>query len=197
MGGPADSEALAAFAEKRDPDFTNLPPGCDRERARLAPTHRRRRRGVADLMVAIEQADGFGEHYPPTTSPTSSARRASTSARHGHGPRGRGDDRLRDHHGPELASSGGFTIGLWGGVRPSHHGRGIGRDLLSRMEAGPRTSTGTGSRAPRAGSSSTRSTTPPTGATCSSGPATRSSAGSSTWSATSPSRWRHPACPRT
>jgi hypothetical protein len=27
MGGPANSEALAAFAEKRDPDFTNLPPG--------------------------------------------------------------------------------------------------------------------------------------------------------------------------
>ena len=60
---------------------------------------------------------------------------------------------------------------------------------------GPRTSTATGSRAPRAGSSSTRSTTPPTGATCSSGPATRSSAGSSTWTATWPSRWRHPACP--
>ncbi len=27
MGGPANSEALAAFAEKREPDFTNLPPG--------------------------------------------------------------------------------------------------------------------------------------------------------------------------
>jgi enoyl-CoA hydratase/carnithine racemase len=27
MGGPANSEALAAFAEGRDPDFTNLPPG--------------------------------------------------------------------------------------------------------------------------------------------------------------------------
>ena len=27
MGGPANMEALAAFAEKRTPDFTNLPPG--------------------------------------------------------------------------------------------------------------------------------------------------------------------------
>ena len=27
MGGPANSEALAAFAEGRDPDFTDLPPG--------------------------------------------------------------------------------------------------------------------------------------------------------------------------
>jgi enoyl-CoA hydratase/carnithine racemase len=27
MGGPANSEALAAFAEKREPDFTHLPPG--------------------------------------------------------------------------------------------------------------------------------------------------------------------------
>ena len=27
MGGPANAEALAAFAEGRDPDFTNLPPG--------------------------------------------------------------------------------------------------------------------------------------------------------------------------
>ena len=27
MGGPANLEALAAFAEGRDPDFTNLPPG--------------------------------------------------------------------------------------------------------------------------------------------------------------------------
>lgn len=27
MGGPANSEALAAFAEGRKPDFTNLPPG--------------------------------------------------------------------------------------------------------------------------------------------------------------------------
>ena len=27
MGGPANSEALAAFAESREPDFTNLPPG--------------------------------------------------------------------------------------------------------------------------------------------------------------------------
>ena len=27
MGGPANLEALAAFAEKREPDFTNLPPG--------------------------------------------------------------------------------------------------------------------------------------------------------------------------
>ena len=27
MGGPANSEALAAFAEGREPDFTNLPPG--------------------------------------------------------------------------------------------------------------------------------------------------------------------------
>ena len=27
MGGPANAEALAAFAEKRDPDFTKLPPG--------------------------------------------------------------------------------------------------------------------------------------------------------------------------
>ena len=27
MAGPANKEALAAFAEKRKPDFTNLPPG--------------------------------------------------------------------------------------------------------------------------------------------------------------------------
>jgi enoyl-CoA hydratase/carnithine racemase len=27
MGGPANNEALAAFAEGREPDFTNLPPG--------------------------------------------------------------------------------------------------------------------------------------------------------------------------
>jgi enoyl-CoA hydratase/carnithine racemase len=27
MGGPANAEALAAFAEKREPDFTKLPPG--------------------------------------------------------------------------------------------------------------------------------------------------------------------------
>jgi enoyl-CoA hydratase/carnithine racemase len=27
MGGPANAEALAAFAEGREPDFTNLPPG--------------------------------------------------------------------------------------------------------------------------------------------------------------------------
>ena len=27
MGGPANQEALAAFAEGRDPDFTDLPPG--------------------------------------------------------------------------------------------------------------------------------------------------------------------------
>lgn len=27
MGGPANTEALAAFAEGREPDFTNLPPG--------------------------------------------------------------------------------------------------------------------------------------------------------------------------
>ena len=27
MGGPANAEALAAFAERRDPDFTALPPG--------------------------------------------------------------------------------------------------------------------------------------------------------------------------
>lgn len=27
MGGPANAEALRAFAEKREPDFTNLPPG--------------------------------------------------------------------------------------------------------------------------------------------------------------------------
>lgn len=27
MGGPANAEALAAFMEKRQPDFTNLPPG--------------------------------------------------------------------------------------------------------------------------------------------------------------------------
>ena len=27
MGGPANAEALAAFAEGRTPDFTNLPPG--------------------------------------------------------------------------------------------------------------------------------------------------------------------------
>jgi hypothetical protein len=27
MQGPANQEALAAFAEKRAPDFTNLPPG--------------------------------------------------------------------------------------------------------------------------------------------------------------------------
>ncbi len=27
MAGPANAEALAAFAEKRTPDFTNLPPG--------------------------------------------------------------------------------------------------------------------------------------------------------------------------
>jgi len=27
MGGPANAEALAAFAEKREPDFTRLPPG--------------------------------------------------------------------------------------------------------------------------------------------------------------------------
>ena len=27
MGGPANSEALAAFAEGREPDFTSLPPG--------------------------------------------------------------------------------------------------------------------------------------------------------------------------
>ena len=28
LGGPANNEALAAFAEGRQPDFTNLPPGC-------------------------------------------------------------------------------------------------------------------------------------------------------------------------
>jgi enoyl-CoA hydratase/carnithine racemase len=28
MGGPANSEALAAFAEKRPADFTRLPPGA-------------------------------------------------------------------------------------------------------------------------------------------------------------------------
>ena len=27
LGGPANTEALTAFAEKREPDFTNLPPG--------------------------------------------------------------------------------------------------------------------------------------------------------------------------
>ncbi len=27
MGGPANAEALKAFAEKRPPDFTTLPPG--------------------------------------------------------------------------------------------------------------------------------------------------------------------------
>ena len=27
MGGPANTEALTAFAEGRDPDFTTLPPG--------------------------------------------------------------------------------------------------------------------------------------------------------------------------
>ena len=27
MAGPANKEALQAFAEKRAPDFTNLPPG--------------------------------------------------------------------------------------------------------------------------------------------------------------------------
>ena len=27
MAGPANKEALTAFAEKRAPDFTNLPPG--------------------------------------------------------------------------------------------------------------------------------------------------------------------------
>ena len=30
MGGPANLEALAAFAEGREADFTSLPPGCDR-----------------------------------------------------------------------------------------------------------------------------------------------------------------------
>ncbi len=28
MGAPANLEALAAFAEGREPDFTGLPPGC-------------------------------------------------------------------------------------------------------------------------------------------------------------------------
>lgn len=28
MGGPANAEALAAFAERREPDFTSLPPGA-------------------------------------------------------------------------------------------------------------------------------------------------------------------------
>ena len=28
MGGPANAEALAAFAEKRPADFTRLPPGA-------------------------------------------------------------------------------------------------------------------------------------------------------------------------
>ena len=27
LGGPANAEALAAFAEGREPDFTSLPPG--------------------------------------------------------------------------------------------------------------------------------------------------------------------------
>ena len=27
MGGPANTEALTAFLERREPDFTNLPPG--------------------------------------------------------------------------------------------------------------------------------------------------------------------------
>jgi hypothetical protein len=27
MGGPANTEALTAFLERREPDFTSLPPG--------------------------------------------------------------------------------------------------------------------------------------------------------------------------
>ena len=49
---------------------------------------------------------------------------------------------------PSSPSSGGFSIGLWGGVRPSHRRRGIGRDLLQAWRPAPRTSTATGSRAP-------------------------------------------------
>ena len=90
----------------------------------------------ADLMVAIEQADGFGEHYTADDfadelgTPSLDLGLDTVTVLEGEVMIAFGIITV-----PSSPSSGGFTIGLWGGVRPSHRGRGIGRDLLGRMEA--------------------------------------------------------------
>jgi mycothiol synthase len=90
----------------------------------------------AGLMAAVESVDGFGEHYTSADladeldSPTSDPTHDAVAVLDG--------DRMVAFGivtTPRAPSGGAFSIGLWGGVRPSHRGRGIGRDLLARMEA--------------------------------------------------------------
>ena len=138
-------------------------------------------------MVAIEQADGFGEHYTPDDladelgTPSLDLALDTFAVLDGEAMVAFGIITV-PRAALDTAGSLDRALGRGAAVAPrSRH-----RPRPPRAHGGPGygRSTGTGSRAPRAGSSSTRSITPPTGATCSSAPATRSSAGSSTWSAT-------------
>ena len=92
----------------------------------------------ADLMAAIEQADGFGEHYTPDDlADELGTPSLDLAPRHVRAVLdGEVMVALRDHHGPDARPRAAASrSGCRGGVRPSHRGRGIGRDLLGRMEA--------------------------------------------------------------
>ncbi len=90
----------------------------------------------AELMAAMERVDGFGEHYgaedlaDEVSAPSMDLAADTFAVREGDELVGFGIVTT-----PSAPTDGAHSLGLWGGVRPSHRRRGIGRELMDRMEA--------------------------------------------------------------